>query len=186
MNNEYRLPFKPGMQVIELGGGATPRFHPNADVRWLPQVDIVCDFNYPLTIPTGEYDGIYCSYAIEHISWRKVRGLIAECHRILKPGGVGVVITANLKEQCRVLAQAEEWNDDLVCTIFGDQNYQPGWDGNAHHCGFSPEYAIRLFTEAGFYEVKVFPIQTGLGSTDMLIEARKSKAVIRGFTAADI
>jgi predicted SAM-dependent methyltransferase len=170
----YRLPFPPGGRVIELGGGDRPKYHPNIDARWIPGVDLVADLGFPLPIPGGEWDGVYCQYALEHVSWRRVRTTIAEMHRLLKPGGVAVVITANLREQCRVLAEAQEWNDDLISTVFGDQDYP----GNTHQSGFSPEYATRLFKEAGFHEVKIYPIETELGPTDMLLEAYKSKVVL--------
>ena len=169
---DLRFPFKAGMRVIELGGGATPRFHPNADVRWLPQVEIVCDFNYPLPIPSGQYDGLYCSYALEHLSWRHVHGFLSECHRILRPGGIAVFITANLWEQCRVLTHASDWDENLICMLFGDQNYA----ANTHRCGFSPEYATKVLKDIGFYEIAIYPHPQAV--TDMIVQAHKSQAEV--------
>lgn len=174
---EYKLPFKRGMSIIELGGGTNPRYRPNADIQWAKEVDIICDFNHPLPIYPMSYDGVYSQFLIEHLSWRKVRGFISEIYRILKPGGVAVLIAANLLEQARKLVETEEWDDGLVCMIFGDQNYPQFPDANAHHCGFSPEYAKRVFKEAGFFKVEVFPLSEEV-KTDMIIEAHKSKARI--------
>ena len=168
-----KLPFKLGDKVIELGGGTQPLFRPNADVRWLSNVDIACDFNWPLPIPSCSYDGVYSRFVLEHISWRKVRQFISEIHRILTPGGIAFVITANLLEQARKIVEAKVWNDDLPCTIFGDNDYPE----NTHRSGFSPEYAARLFREAGFYKVEVSPLPEC--STDMVIVGRKSGAIIR-------
>lgn len=165
------------MSLIELGGGEQPAIRPNADIRWGPNIDLVVDFNWPLPLNNESFDGVYSRYCIEHLSWRKSRLFISEVYRILKPGGIAVVITANLLEQCRKLVENKEWNDDLICMLFGDQNYQGAqWDSNAHHAGFSPDYAIKLFKEAGFYEVKVMPLPQC--ETDMIIEAHKSKAVL--------
>lgn len=168
------LPFKPYHKVLELGGGDRPVFRPNADMRWLPSVDIIADFNHPLPLPSESYDGIFSKFLLEHLSWRKVRSLISEVHRILKPGGIAVFITANLLEQAKKLVETQEWTESLIEMLFGSQEFGQFWDAGAHHCGFSPEYAVRLFKEAGFFEVNVSPLPNC--KTDMQIEARKSGA----------
>ena len=165
------LPFKQGDRVIELGGGDNPLIRPNADVRASEFVDLVVDFNSPLPIPNTSFDGIYSSYSIEHISWRKIKLFISEMCRILVPGGVAFVITANLFEQCKSMIK-DDWAEDDVCRLFGDQNYKgDDWVSNAHYCGFSPNYAMKLFKEAGFSSVLIIPHPQC--KTDMIIEARK-------------
>lgn len=177
MDVHVGLPFKQRDEVLELGGGDQPMFHPNLDTRWRPTVDLVCDFNYPLPVGDTSCDGVYSRFLIEHISWRKVRGFILEAHRILRPGGVAVFITANLQAQMKMLLEKERWEDKDIGTVFGDQNYTGSqWDANAHHAGFSPEFAVRLFKEAGFYRVETTPLPEC--ETDMIITAHKSKAVI--------
>ena len=175
----YSLPFKPGDKVLELGGGDRSQFHPNLDIREGPGVDIVADLNKPLPIENESYDGIFSMYLIEHLSWRRVQGLIGEVHRILKPNGISVFVTANLLEQCKLAIQWFEegkgW--EVSQCIFGDQNYEgEDWISNAHHCGFSPKYAIKLFREASFHEVTIFEHPATI--TDMIIQARKSGARI--------
>lgn len=95
-------------KVLELGGGSKPvcpgRWT-NIDYRKLPGVDIVADLNEPLPVEDGIYDGVFSSYLIEHLSWRKVRGLIKETYRVLKTGGKAVFITANLLEQAKKLVE---------------------------------------------------------------------------------
>lgn len=171
---EYKLPFPQGAHVLELGGGDKPLFHPNADVRPLPTVDIVCDLNKPLPIPAREFEGVYCRYFLEHLSWRNVRPFLSEVHRVLAYGGIAVFITANLLEQARVLLSTPQWDDRLICGIFGDQDYPE----NSHKCGFSPEYITRLLREVGFHSVNVLSIYTEVGPTDMIAEAVKSRAEV--------
>lgn len=174
----YLLPFKPSNKVLELGGGDRPQFHPNLDIREGPSVDIVADLNEPLPIDSESYDGVFSQFLMEHLRLSKVRGFISEVHRILKPGGTAVIITANLLEQAKALIEREEWNDQLVGMIFGDNDYPE----NTHRCGFSPQYAIKLFREAGFHSVTIYewpPSKEIWGrATDMVIEARKSGARI--------
>lgn len=150
----FNLPFKYD-KVIELGGGNRPIFHPNADVRKLPGVDIVIDFNnLPyLELKSNEYDLVYSSYLMEHVSWRKVKEFINEIYRILKPNGKVQIITANLYEQCKIIANNKEWDDNFSTMIFGDLDYPE----NSHKCGFSPDYARKLFKEVGFRHVDIIP-----------------------------
>lgn len=168
----YTLPFRPGDKVLEVGGGDRPTFRPNLDCRQLPTVDIVADLSEPWPVESESFDGVFGHYIIEHIAWRHVRSFISECHRALRPNGIVVMITANLLEQARALVEASEWNDDLVCQIFGDNDYPE----NTHRCGFSPTYATKLFREAGFHEVTIF--EHPACKTDLIIQARKSKVKI--------
>ena len=170
----YSLPFKPGQRVCELGGGDRPIFRPNVDVRPMPTVDLVADFEKPLPMYTGEWDGVMGHFCIEHLSWKKVRGFISEVHRILRPGGIAVFVTANLLEQCRRVVETPEelWSDDLPCMVFGGQ----GHEGDFHKCGWSPAFAVKMFKECGFHAVRVVPYPGA--KTDMVIEATKSSAQI--------
>lgn len=177
----FSLPFDKQARVLEIGCGNTPVRHDNLwhtlDSRSFPCVDIVHDVNIlPLPVETESYDGIFSMYLLEHLSWRKVQDFIKECHRILKCGGLAIFVTANLLEQCKLaikwFEEGKGW--EISEMIFGDQNYEgQEWIFNAHHCGFSPAFAIRLFKESGFHEVTVFEHPC---PTDMIIQARKSRA----------
>lgn len=164
----YNLPFKEGQKVIEFGGGDNPRFRPNLDVRKGTQVDIVADFNEKLPLVSNEWDGIFCSYCIEHISWRKVKQFLEDSFRVLKPDGTAVFITANTEAQMKWVLERDEWDNDSSCILFGDQNYEE----NTHRNSLSPDYAIKLLQEVGFTDILVLP--WGQLGTDMLIEAKKS------------
>lgn len=154
-------------KIVELGGGDNPIYHPNVDIRSCEQVDIVSDFDNPLPLPSGEFDGVFCRYAIEHISWRSISTFISEIGRILKVGGHAIVITANLKEQARVIANREVWEGDYESRlIFGNQDF----NDNSHKCGMSPELASRLFNSAGM-TVQIVPVDGCI--TDMIIYAEK-------------
>jgi len=160
-------------RVIEIGGGDRPTYCRkygngiNLDVRPMETVDIVCDFEKPLPLPSNEYDMVYSAFCVEHVSWRNIRNLIREMYRVLKVNGRVVVITANLLEQCRVVASSQVWEENFSCMLFGDQNYGQ----NSHKCGFSPEYTIKLFKEVGFATVNVVPLPQC--QTDMIVEAVK-------------
>jgi SAM-dependent methyltransferase len=162
----YSLPFKPGDKGIELGGGHQPMVRPNVDVRPGPFTDFTADFNKPLPIQSDEWDFVFSRYCIEHISWREVSGFIAEVHRILKPGGVAVMITANGEAQMR-WALEQDWDEKVSQCLAGDLDYPE----NSHKVFFNPAWIARLFRAAGFASVIVVPF--GEFQTDMIVEARK-------------
>lgn len=166
----YAFPFKPDAKIIELGGGTKPYFRPNLDVRKEENVDIVADFNEPLPLDDKSYDGIFSSYCIEHISWRKVKPFLEECYRILSNNGTAVFLTANTERQMEWVLEHDEWDHHCSCIIFGDQDY----DANTHRNSLCPKYAIKLLREVGFSSVIVFP--WGELGTDMVIEATKQSS----------
>jgi predicted SAM-dependent methyltransferase len=157
-----------GDKILEIGGGENPRFHPNMDVRPGPQVDIVADLNGKFPIHDSSFEVVYSVFMIEHLSWRSIPQFLSEVNRILEPGGLGFFVTANLLEQCRKAVETEVWDENIPGMIFGGQDYPE----NAHRAGFSPDYAFRLFREAGFVGILIRPLPTCV--TDMIIEARKS------------
>lgn len=165
------LLFKLSDKIVELGGGSNPKFHPNFDIRNVPGVDCVVDFNNSLPIPDETYDGLLCRYALEHVSWRRVKGFLSETYRILKKGGYAVFITANLLEQARVLVNSpsDKWCNEFVGMIFGDQNYGE----NSHQCGFSPEFLTKILKDIGFKHVDISAIYSDFGPTDMVVKAIK-------------
>jgi len=175
----YILPFTKEDNVIELGGGTRPYFRPNLDVRAADNVDIVANFHDPLPINDSEYNGIFSSYCIEHIGWRKLRHFIKECYRILKNGGTAVFITANTEKQMQWVLDHDEWDDNCSCIIFGDQDY----DDNTHKNSLNPKHAIKLFREAGFKNIRVVP--HGELATDMIIEASKKEDIKMAQTTDD-
>lgn len=165
----------PGQKIIELGGGDNP--HPqcdvNVDVRPGPKTNFTADFNEPLQIQSDEWDGVYCQFVIEHLSWRKVSQFVAEIFRILKPGGMAVLITANTEAQMRFIAKNPNgWDgknsfESNSCLLFGDQDYPEN-----SHCNFmSPKLVHGLFQGAGFLDISTQPF--GERGTDLLILAKK-------------
>jgi predicted SAM-dependent methyltransferase len=90
---------QPGPQILNLGGGA------NTFDRWLtadidPRADVFVDLARPLPFPDGRVDVVYLEEVIEHVSPTEARRLLAECHRMLKPGGALRLTTPCLDSYC--------------------------------------------------------------------------------------
>ncbi len=172
-----QLKTKPTDKVIELGGGANPLIRPNCDVRWCQDangnqtVDFLADFNEPLPIQSDEWDGVFSQYALEHISWRKVKQFIREVYRILKNGGKAVFVVPNTEAQLKwIQNNPDGWDgkdafESCSCVLFGDNDYPE----NTHRAYLSPSIAKELFVD--FVDVKITPY--GARETDMVIEAVK-------------
>jgi len=180
----YVLPFTAQHKVIEFGGGDKPVFRPNVDVRRLSTVDYVMDLNGPMSelgTITGQFDGVFSQYVLEHVSWRKVRYLLKAMRLMLQPGGRLVLIVPNLVEQARyIMAKdaAGEFGDNEACCIFGDQNYEgQDWRANMHSAGWSPAYLQSMLIEAGFGDVMILPHPET--DTDMIVEARAVSPVVK-------
>lgn len=176
------LKTRPTDRLVELGGGDNPRLRPNVDCRPGPNVDLIADFNKPLPLPDGDFDGVFSQYALEHVSWRNVRGFLKEVCRILRPGGKAAFVVPNTEEQMRwVLSKGWEHRppregmgafEESSCVLFGDLDYPE----NSHKAYFSPDIAVGLFKSAGFGDVHVTPC--GECGTDMVVEAIKPPAAV--------
>ena len=185
----YICPFKAGDKIIELGGGpgdatGMPIFRPNIDARNGPMVDIVHDLSKtPWPLPSSSFQGAYSSFWLEHVSHKLIRNVIAEIYRILAPGGIVVLVTADTWAQCKKIVDAgpEGMTDQLSNMLFGGGDYE----GNFHKAALSRPFATRLFKEAGFWQVNTLDHPGILGpngyeevKTDFIIEAYKSAAEI--------
>lgn len=167
-----------GQRILELGGGSNRHFQTdvNVDTRPVEGVDFVADFNEPLPIQTGEFDAVFCQYTLEHISWRRIKSFLSEICRVLKPGGMVVIITANTEEQVKWIGNNPNgWDgkdlfESASCVLFGDQDYPE----NSHRCYFSPSIIAQLFWGVPFENVTIQP--AGERKTDLIVTAMKPKS----------
>jgi SAM-dependent methyltransferase len=77
-----------------IRGGILPERVGEGD--W-PDDVIVRDLRRTLPFPAESFDAIYASHVVEHLYRTDARRLLAECFRILRPGGVLRVVVPDLK-----------------------------------------------------------------------------------------
>jgi len=87
------------VRQLQIGAG------PNALDGWLnadftPQrpSDIFMDATRAFPLPANSFDFIFSEHMIEHVTFSQGRQMIAECYRVLKPGGRIRIATPNLEQ----------------------------------------------------------------------------------------
>jgi len=87
------------VRKLQIGAG------PNALAGWLnadftPRrpSDIFMDATRPFPLPADSFDFIFSEHMIEHVPFALGRRMIAECYRVLKPGGRIRIATPNLEQ----------------------------------------------------------------------------------------
>jgi len=100
-----------------LNVGCGQRFHADwVNVDLVPADSSVraCDISKGLPFDDGQFDAVYHSHVLEHLDPAAGRALLAECLRVLKPGGVVRIVVPDLEQ---------------IATLYL-QKHQQAWDGN--------------------------------------------------------
>jgi len=160
------------MPKLNLGCGEDIREgYINADIRKLKGVDVQVDMEKPLPWPNDYFDEVLMKDSLEHVSWRKVKELIKEVHRILKKGGKLFIQTPDLEviAQQIILVPDFKYNElegfeAISFWVYGAQDYPE----NSHKAGFTKPALKKLLEENGF---KILEI--GNGGTNIVCYAEK-------------
>lgn len=94
---ELALGGQPRATCVHLGaGGHHLRGWINVDV--LPAgADVLADFAKPLPFRSASVDYVHSEDLLEHLDVEAGKGLLAECHRVLRPKGVMRILTPDLR-----------------------------------------------------------------------------------------
>ena len=90
-------------RMLNLGCGH--RFHPdwvNVDIAPQSPEVMKCDVSRGIPFPDQTFDVVYHSSMIEHFRRDDAPRFIAECLRVLKPGGVIRIATPDLEQICEL------------------------------------------------------------------------------------
>jgi predicted SAM-dependent methyltransferase len=76
-------------EYLNIGCGTnTLKSFVNLDYSWRPGVDVCWDLSRPLPFEKSSKQGIYTEHCLEHLPREVCERVLAECHDILRPGGV--------------------------------------------------------------------------------------------------
>jgi len=104
----------------------------------VPNADFLCEDMTQLSFPDNTFDGITSYYAIIHIPRDEHRSLLANFHRMLKPGGCALLCLG-----------AEHLIDDVDKNYLGTRMYWSHYDTETYlemlnDCGFSILWSKRV------------------------------------------
>ncbi|MEP7375337.1 MAG: methyltransferase domain-containing protein [Chitinophagaceae bacterium] len=94
----------------------------NADMMSIGDDVVKCNFLDGIPFETGRFDLVYHSHVLEHFAKADGEKFIAECYRILKPGGVIRIALPNLE------VIAKEYLKNLDRAAAGEQNADHDYD----------------------------------------------------------
>jgi len=81
----------------------------NVDLRALPSINCVYDCRKHLPFPNQSVQGIFCEHFLEHLDYtEEAPFFLAECHRVLQPGGILRLIVPDLEKYIRAYC-TEDW-----------------------------------------------------------------------------
>lgn len=96
--------------LVNLGAGASGKEGwVNLDAFPAPGITVTCDCRSVLPLPDASARAIFTEHFLEHINYDKdVPALLADCLRVLQPGGVMRIIVPDIERYLRAYC-AEGW-----------------------------------------------------------------------------
>lgn len=125
-----------------------------------------------LPLADGCADELHSYHFIEHVYRWEAPAVLAEWHRLLRPGGLLVLELPNLEAACRnLLAGARDQMG--MWPIYGDWGHRDPYMMHKH--GYTPATIQALVAECGFTNIRMARPQThkARSDRDMRLEARK-------------
>lgn len=126
--------------------------------------DLDLDLTAPLPFPDGSVTSVYSSHVLEHFLYpRPMMDLLAECRRVLIPGGQLSVAVPNAAIYLDAYANPEGFDAKAYClpitllsfaTRIDYVNYMAYMAGTHQHL-FDPENLPVILREAGFRNVRL-------------------------------
>lgn len=153
---------RPEPVLVNLGSGKDYRAgYINVDINIAFRRDMWLDLRNRLPFATGSVDGIFCSHVLEHFPLDQTAGIVRECHRVLKPGGVLRVGVPDFEPAIRSYQSGNlAW--------FHGTGRSPGrlfsdhvLDNSNHRLLFDYSFLHELLGDAGFTEVRQVRFRQG-------------------------
>ena len=170
---------------VQIGGGSRLLTgFINIDI--IPPADVIFDVREGLPLPDGGTEFIFAEHFLEHVDYPvSVKRVVAECFRILEPGGrlvIGVpdaamIIDGYMKgdlalRECMMRGWYAKRDDrahfntylDVVNYVFRDQDDSDRY--TPHLWAYDLEKLVSLCAEAGFRKVEPWPHDSAIANPD--------------------
>lgn len=122
------------------------------DIEPRTNPDIVASMT-ELPLDIGPYDVVFCCHALEHLYPHEVYWALTEFKRVLKPGGIAIIMVPDL-EDVRPTEDILDYPEAGPITglhlFYGDSRQIQEYPHMAHHSGFVKETLKKALDTAGF------------------------------------
>jgi SAM-dependent methyltransferase len=139
---------------IGCGNLALPGFI-NVDARAMPHVHITSDVACISELPDAVAEVVYASHILEHFSHLRVREVLWEWMRLLRPGGQLYVAVPDFAFLAKAYVEGEPLQQ-LESALMGGQTYE----GNTHLAAFDRPKLEALLRAAGASDVEIYDPRT--------------------------
>jgi predicted SAM-dependent methyltransferase len=144
---------------LDLGGGSAGA-NGWLTVDMTRECDIFWDLRLGLPFPDGSVSRVYSSHFFEHLSFREGQAMLAECLRVLRPGGSFSICVPNAQLFVDGYVGARELPDELFgwepaynrTTSIDALNYI-AYMGGEHKYMFDQENLLHILRTSGFDDV---------------------------------
>jgi predicted SAM-dependent methyltransferase len=104
----------------------------NVDSSGFPGVDVVFDCRKRLPFPDCSAQGIFTEHFVEHLDYtEEVPCFLAECHRVLSPGGVLRIIVPDAEQYLRAYVE-DGWDRAVQLRRLDEAHVDPGFGCRYH------------------------------------------------------
>jgi SAM-dependent methyltransferase len=108
-------------RILDVGCG--PKKYPGAigiDIHPATQADVLCDWSRGLPFGEGRFDEVRLIHVIEEVD--DIFKILAEVHRVAKPGATVVIITPHYTDHASYCSPAHRWHlSSFSFWFFSDQ-----------------------------------------------------------------
>lgn len=142
------------MAKLHLGCG--PRLLPGwINIDYILGADVMLDLRRPIPLGNESVDYVFSEDFIEHLTFQAGSALLAECARVLKPGGVLRLVTPDLRVLAASYLERSErtfkWYRDNFPGIFTyAQMFNSGMRAWGHRFLYDEECLTEVLENSGF------------------------------------
>jgi predicted SAM-dependent methyltransferase len=137
-----------------------------------PKADLLCDAARTLPFADNRFEGIFAEHIFEHFTPRQARTFLAQCKRILKPGGVLRLVVPDGELYIKRYLEDRKWmlerRDGRFRTPMEVMNevFRQEYE---HQYTYDYETLALHLTEAGFVEPRREKLKSG-AIADLLVD----------------
>lgn len=142
---------------LHIGGTVRAEGWQVLNVQPGEQVDFVCDLRDLSRFADNSFDLVYGSHVLEHFGYiEELPGVIADLHRIIRPGGRLLASVPDLDILCKLFIDESLTLDErfqVMRMMFGGQTDRYDF----HFVGFNMGILAHFLASAGFAEIYRVP-----------------------------